>query len=109
MNQTPHDPSCLRSAIPPERPIDQASATPRPTPRGFAAMSSEQRRKIASMGGRTAHASGAAHKFTAQEARAAGHRGGVVVSQDRAHMARIGRLGGFKRHHDRPAVTLATP
>jgi hypothetical protein len=40
--------------------------------RGFASMSPEQRKAIASMGGKTAHAKGVAHKFTVEEARAAG-------------------------------------
>lgn len=45
--------------------------------RGFASMSIEQRKKIASMGGISAHAQGKAHEFTSEEARAAGHRGGI--------------------------------
>lgn len=40
-------------------------------PRGFATLSPERRREIASMGGRTAHAAGTAHQFTSDEARAA--------------------------------------
>jgi general stress protein YciG len=40
--------------------------------RGFAAMTPEQRQKIASMGGVAAHQSGRAHEFTSDEARAAG-------------------------------------
>lgn len=43
-------------------------------PRGFAALTPEQRRDIASQGGRAAHASGNAHEFTAEEARAAGSK-----------------------------------
>lgn len=43
-------------------------------PRGFAAMSAEQRKQIAGMGGRAAHASGNAHQFTSEEARAAGSK-----------------------------------
>lgn len=97
MHPTPDEPSCPQS-IPPERPVQQVSPEPPATRRGFAVLTSERRREIASMGGRTAHTSGVAHKFTEQEARIAGHRGGVAVSQDREHMARIGRLGGFKRH-----------
>ena len=40
--------------------------------RGFAAMDPETQRRIASMGGRTAHAVGHAHQFTSEEGRAAG-------------------------------------
>lgn len=39
--------------------------------RGFASMSKEQRRKIASMGGTAAHRAGRAHQFTSEEARLA--------------------------------------
>jgi hypothetical protein len=42
--------------------------------RGFAAMNPEQQRKIASQGGRAAHASGHAHEFTTEEASAAGRK-----------------------------------
>lgn len=47
--------------------------------RGFAGMDSERQREIAAEGGRAAHASGNAHQFTSEEARAAGaksHGGG---------------------------------
>lgn len=40
--------------------------------RGFASMDPKQQREIASEGGRAAHASGNAHEFTSEEARAAG-------------------------------------
>jgi len=36
--------------------------------RGFASMSKERQREIASRGGKTAHARGKAHVFTSQEA-----------------------------------------
>src|SRR5438128_55279 len=62
--------------------------------RGFAAMDNEKQREIASKGGRTAHAKGTAHEFTTEEAREAGRKGGESVSQDREHMAAIGREGG---------------
>ncbi|MBP9820464.1 general stress protein [Candidatus Woesebacteria bacterium] len=44
--------------------------------RGFAGMDPEQQRKIASKGGRAAHAKGTAHEWTSEEAREAGRRGG---------------------------------
>jgi general stress protein YciG len=62
--------------------------------RGFASMDREKQREIARKGGKAAHEKGTAHEFTADEARAAGRKGGERVSSDRAHMSRIGRLGG---------------
>ncbi len=44
--------------------------------RGFASMSPEKQREIASKGGRAAHEKGTAHEWTADEARAAGRKGG---------------------------------
>jgi uncharacterized protein len=65
--------------------------------RGFAAMDVEQQREIASKGGRAAHEQGTAHEFSPDEARAAGRKGGVSVSQNRKHMSEIGRKGGEAR------------
>lgn len=65
--------------------------------RGFASMDPERRREIARRGGRKAHEKGTAHKFTPDEARVAGRKGGEVVSQNREHMASIGREGGHVR------------
>lgn len=62
--------------------------------RGFASMDTEKQREIARKGGRAAHEKGTAHEFTADEARAAGRKGGERVSANREHMSRIGRLGG---------------
>jgi uncharacterized protein len=69
--------------------------------RGFASMDLAKQREIASKGGKAAHAQGRAHEFTADEARAAGRKGGEVVSRDRAHMAAIGRAGGQARGRNR--------
>jgi general stress protein YciG len=44
--------------------------------RGFAAMSPEQQREIASKGGRAAHQRGTAHEWDSSEAAAAGRKGG---------------------------------
>jgi general stress protein YciG len=44
--------------------------------RGFASMNPEDRKKIASKGGKEAHKSGNAHEFTSEEAREAGRKGG---------------------------------
>ncbi len=44
--------------------------------RGFASMDKAKQRMIASKGGRAAHAKGTAHKWTSDEARKAGQKGG---------------------------------
>ena len=44
--------------------------------RGFASMSPEKQREIASKGGRAAHQKGTAHEWTSDEARNAGRKGG---------------------------------
>lgn len=46
--------------------------------RGFAAMSPDKVREIASKGGKAAHEAGTAHQFTVDEARTAGRKGGVA-------------------------------
>lgn len=61
-------------------------------------MDPEKQREIASMGGKAAHQQGVAHEFDHREAVEAGRKGGEAVSQDRAHMAQIGRLGGEHSH-----------
>lgn len=43
---------------------------------GFASMSPERMREVASKAGRIAHEKGKAHKWTSDEARAAGRKGG---------------------------------
>jgi general stress protein YciG len=73
--------------------------------RGFASMDLSKQREIASKGGKAAHAQGRAHEFTADEARAAGRKGGEVVSRDREHMAAIGRAGGRARGRNRTLQT----
>ncbi|NQE47140.1 KGG domain-containing protein [Herbaspirillum rubrisubalbicans] len=54
-----------------------SSQNPGNSNRGFAAMDREKQRQIASMGGKAAHAKGAAHEFTSAEAREAGRKGGL--------------------------------
>ena len=46
--------------------------------RGFASMSSEKQREIASKGGRAAHQKGTAHEWSSDEAREAGRKGGMA-------------------------------
>lgn len=45
--------------------------------RGFASMSQEKRRSIASMGGKAAWEQGVAYRWTSEQARAAGRKGGA--------------------------------
>lgn len=47
--------------------------------RGFAHMDRDKQRAIASKGGKTAHAKGRAHEWTAEEAREAGKKGGAAT------------------------------
>lgn len=44
--------------------------------KGFAVMSKEDHKRIASQGGKAAHAKGTAHQFNSEEAREAGKKGG---------------------------------
>jgi general stress protein YciG len=55
--------------------------------RGFASMTPEKQREIASKGGRAAHQKGTAHEWTSEEARSAGRKGGQISRGGR------GRLG----------------
>ena len=51
--------------------------------RGFAAMSAEKQKEIASLGGKAAHAKGTAHEFSPEEAREAGRKGGQAAQKAR--------------------------
>lgn len=62
--------------------------------RGFASMDPEKQRQIARQGGRAAHEKGKAHQFSTEEAKAAGKKGGEMVSRNREHMSLIGKKGG---------------
>lgn len=77
-----------------------------PGARGFAAMDQEKQKQIARRGGLAAQALGTAHRFSPEEARQAGRKGGEAVSGNRQHMASIGRRGGVARHALRKAQTL---
>ena len=61
---------------------DDGAVTPR-SRRGFASMDPAVVRKLASKGGKAAHAQGTAHEFTPDEARAAGHKGGLASHRGR--------------------------
>ena len=54
--------------------------------RGFASMTPEKQREIASKGGRAAHAKGTAHEWTSEEARNAGRKGGQISRGGRGRL-----------------------
>lgn len=56
--------------------------------RGFASMDPEKRRAIASKGGKTSHMLGTAHRFTSEEARVAGSKGGNAPHASRGRVAK---------------------
>jgi len=57
--------------------------------RGFASMSAEKQREIASKGGRAAHAKGTAHEWSADEARRAGRKGGQASRGGRGKLPSV--------------------
>ena len=62
------------------------NAAPRKERRGFASMSPEKQREIASKGGRAAHQKGTAHEWTSEEARSAGRKGGQISRGGRGRL-----------------------
>jgi general stress protein YciG len=71
--------------------------------RGFGSMDPERQRKIASMGGKTAHKRGTAHQWTSEEAREAGRKGGKASragfrKMDPEKQKAIASMGGKKAH-----------
>ena len=67
--------------------------------RGFASMSAERQREIASKGGKAAHEKGTAHEFTPEEAKLAGQKGGKAAqASGKAHKwnSETGSLAGKK-------------
>ncbi len=86
-----------------------ASSTPAPAarPRGFAAMSPEDRRKLGSKGGKTAHSRGTANKFTPESASVAGrrpHQNGTAHKWTSEEAREAGRKGGsaLRRRRSQP-------
>jgi hypothetical protein len=68
----------------PAAPITISEPAPRQKARrGFAAISPERQREIASLGGKAAHAQGKAHEFTPEQAREAGRKGGQAAQAKR--------------------------
>lgn len=60
------------------RPAARIGDGSRTSRRGFASMDPTEQRRIASEGGKASHASGQGHKWTPEEARAAGRKGGLT-------------------------------
>jgi hypothetical protein len=58
--------------------------------RGFASMTTEKQREIASKGGRAAHIKGTAHEWTPDEARSAGRKGAHATRNGRSQPAEAG-------------------
>src|SRR5215213_11580361 len=96
-NETGRNASGSRGSSQDEGMSSSASTGSRRSNRGFASMDRSKQKEIASKGGKAAHAKGTAHEFDSGEAREAGRKGGLAVSQNREHMARIGRRGGEAR------------
>lgn len=69
--------------------------------RGFAALTPERRREVASAGGKAAQASGRGHRFTSEEASAAGAKGGATLAARPGYMSELGRKGGAVTASDR--------
>lgn len=65
--------------------------------RGFASLTPEQMKAVAAKGGKKAHETGRAHKFTSEQARIAGTLGGKKVSANKEYMAEIGKKGGKQK------------
>lgn len=78
----------MDTTLSPETATDNTTSAPKQR-RGFAAMSPERRKELASKGGAAAHAQGKAHRFTSEKAREAGRKGGIAphVRRGRARTA----------------------
>lgn len=61
--------------------------------RGFASMTPERRRELASLGGKAAHEKGTGHEWTPDEARAAGSKGGLASTRRRTEAKKVARNG----------------
>ena len=68
------------------RTMSDVKAGERKERRGFASMSPEKQREIASKGGRAAHQKGTAHEWTSEEARSAGRKGGQISRGGRGRL-----------------------
>jgi len=69
-----------------------AEAPRRKERRGFASMSPEKQREIASRGGKAAHRKGTAHQWSPDEARNAGRKGGQISRGGRGRIVEVTRV-----------------
>ncbi len=84
---------------------------PQPKPRGFAAMTTEKRRAIASQGGKSVPAEKRSYSRNRELAAAAGRKGGQNTSdamrsffQDRMLATEAGKKGGHNGPRQRPTA-----
>ena len=75
--------------------------------RGFASMTPEKQREIASKGGRAAHQKGTAHEWTSEEARSAGRKGGQISRGGRGRL--VDGDASTAMSATEPGDTSATP
>ena len=68
--------------------------------RGFASMSPEKQREIASKGGRAAHQKGTAHEWSSDEAREAGRKGGMASRGGRGKLPASASSGADDNTND---------
>jgi hypothetical protein len=66
--------------------VNARTSSERKERRGFASMTPEKQREIASKGGRAAHQKGTAHEWTSEEARSAGRKGGQISRGGRGRL-----------------------
>lgn len=76
--------------------------------RGFASMSPEKQREIASKGGKAAHQKGTAHQFTSEEARAAGRKGGQASGLARAQKSGRASVEKEERPIEQDTITASS-
>ncbi len=60
--------------------------------RGFRSLTDAERQRVASLGGKAAHAKGKRHVFTREEARAAGRKGGVAPHKVRGRYRTLSKV-----------------
>ena len=90
-----------------ETPKTEMNPPARKERRGFASMSPEKQREIASKGGRAAHAKGTAHEWTSEEARVAGRKGGQISRGGRGRLSETSMndsSSGFAEPSDAPGT-----
>jgi general stress protein YciG len=71
---------------------------------GFASMDPQLVREIARKGGKAAHAQGTAHRFTSEEGRTAGAKGGRAC-----HKRRLEQMNASSPKFDNNAETIPAP